>query len=666
MRRIRAGSIAVLVAACLAGALRMGIAQIAENPEDPLGVAIPYPRVHLIHSTDLSKPGTSGHLRATDPYLFFQLGRDLMHRQFELRHGAYGQAGSLSVPLYVGESGMAHGGSARFARDHSASCGMCHSSVYREPSSGQTIASTGGLGRNTTHFYGAGLIEMLGEQIRALILHQYDENRNGVLDRAEVSGPRPVLIRPSPEAEPVDYGDLSPGPDGVPRLNTMFRIWYVDAEGKILSDALGLDDPRVAAYDFVPQPFGWGRGTRRVGGKSVSEGGEAATMREFYTVAADFHMGLQADDPTQRGEGQEAHGRGGKTRVSLNGSQQFDFGGDVDQGRTRTPTGVSLDDPDGDGHFSELTEGDVDAVEFYVLHTPPPAVRVAGRSEEGRQVLAQVGCTRCHVENWRIEARDEARGLSGDRRFFHLATSSRVKPDGVTEIVGSLVPRFRKLPSGEHVPAGDSFPVERIYTDFKHWDIGPEFHERRFDGSLQRAHRTAPLWGVGSTGPFGHSGRFLSLNAVIRAHGGAAAAEAEAFRALPEERQDLLLQYLQSLVLYPTDEIPCDVDGDGKIAEDFVVAGQKVGYERFDSRFLFNKPPQLKEVARVPDPLGRIRALFLLTNAPEAHGLTLPYRVDADKDGFPDVIDPLPQQKGLKEEPAAPEPAAGEGTAGGR
>lgn len=651
MRPKRRAFFTVLALGCL-GILPAGLAQIAENVEDPTGVSIPYPLVHLIHSTDLAKQGTSGQLRASDPFLSFQLGRDLMHRQFELRHGAYGRAGSLTVPLYVGPSGLVHGASARFARDHTASCGMCHSSVYREPASGQNIASTGGLGRNTTHFYGAGLIEMLGEQIRATVLHQYDENKNGGIDRAEVAGPRPVRIRPTPEAEPIDYGDLSPGPDGVPRLNPLFRVWYLDAGGRVLPDALGLDDPRAVAFDFAVQPFGWGRGTRRVGTRNVSEGGEATTVREFYTVAADFHMGLQSDDPTQQPEAGEAQGAGGRARVSLNGAQQFDFGGAVDPGRRRTPTGISLDDPDGDGHVSELTEGDLDAIELYILHAPPPAVRPTARSEEGRQVLHQIGCARCHVESWRIEAQDAARGWKGDRRFFHLATSSRVNREEVTEVVGTLVPLFRVLPSGEHVPAAGSFPVERIYTDFKQWDVGPEFHERRFDGSLQREHRTAPLWGAGSTAPYGHSGQFLTLRAAILAHGGAAAVETKAFRDLPEARQELLIEYLESLVLYPTDEIPCDVDGDGKIAEELEVAGQKVGYERFDARFLFKVPPRYREIARVAHPSGRVKLLTLLTNAAEAHGLTLPYRIDSDRDGFPDVIDPVPQKPGVRAEPA--------------
>jgi len=69
----------------------------------------------------------------------------------------------------------------------------------------------------------------------------------------------------------------------------------------------------------------------------------------------------------------------------------------------------------------------------------------------------------------------------------------------------------------------------------------------------------------------------------------------------------------------------------------------------------------------VAHPSGRTQTLLLLVNAPEAHGLTLPYRVDTDGDGFPDAIDPLPQKKGLtEEEPAAPAPVPGKTTAGGR
>jgi Di-haem oxidoreductase, putative peroxidase len=619
-------------------------AQVWENAQDPTGILIPYRLVHLIHSSDLAQAGTSGALRSGDPFLFYQLGRDLVHRQYTLAHGIYGQAGSLDVPLYVSDAQMVtiHGVPARFARDHSASCGMCHSSVYREPSAGQTIGSTGGMGRNTPHFYGTGLVEMLGDQVRATVLERYDTNGNGLIERAEVARPCPVLIRPTPDAEPIDYGDLQPGANGVPQLNTLFRVWFVDAGGKVLPEVVSFADARAAAFGFSPQPFGWGRGRRQVGNLSVSQGGESATIREFFTVAADFHLGLQAYDPTQLAP---AGATGGKAGISLDGMQQLDFGGSPDPGRRLGPTGLSQDDPDQDGHLNELTEGDMDAVEFYLLHAPPPAVRATAHSEQGRLVLRQVGCTRCHVENWRLAARDEIRGFAGDRRLFRLETGSQLDAQGISQLTGKLVRSDRVTAEGRREPLGAAAVVERIYTDFKHWDIGPAFVERRFDGSPQREHRTAPLWGVGTSAPYGHDGHFIGLDEVIRAHAGAAEAESAAYQKLSPGDRRLLLDYLTSLVLYPTDEIPADVNGDGVIADEFEVAAQPVGYERFDARFLFAHPPRYQPVGKIVRYHGRTLPAALIENIGEAYGLDLAFRADKDSDGFPDAVDTAPTEK---------------------
>jgi hypothetical protein len=617
-------------------------AQIAESPDDPTGVSIPYPLIHLVHSEDATQPGSTGDFSRRDPFLFYQLGRDLLNRSFQLSHGVYGRPAELSVPLYVDEDeGPQHGALSRVARDHTSSCGFCHSAPYREPGGGQTIGSTGANGRNSTHFFGAGLVEMLGEQIRQKVLNQYDLNHNGVIDRAEVAGPRPVEIAPADGAPPIRYGDLAPGPDGVPQLNPLFRVWYLDATGKVLRDAYGLDDSRVAAFNFAVEVFGWGRGWRQVGSHRVAQGAEAATIRGFYTAAADVHMGMQAYDPSQLAR------RDGLGLRSLSGAQQYDLGGSVDRGLRRAATGISLDDPDRDGHVSELTEGDVDAIEFYMLHAPAPAVRGTARSEQGRQVLLQAGCARCHIESWRIEPRDPARGFQGDRRLFELRTSARPAADGTVELVGTLVPLHSRLPSGEYVPRAGGATVERIYTDFKHWDLGPGFHERRFDGTLQKEHRTAPLWGVGSTAPYGHAGQYLTLDAVIQAHGGAAETERDAYRALAPERRRLLLEYLDSLVLYSTDEIRSDVDGDGAVAEPFQVAGVDVGYERFDARFLFAHPPHYRRLDEIVDAYGRRRPLLLIENIPEAFSLKLLDRRDEDRDGLPDVLDPAPQRTGI-------------------
>ncbi|HSF39628.1 MAG TPA: di-heme oxidoredictase family protein [Thermoanaerobaculia bacterium] len=637
----------LLSTAFLFAGFRPARAQIAETPNDATGVSIPYPLIHLVHSRDASPPGTTGDFSRRDPFLLYQLGRDLLNRQYQLSHGVYGRPGELSIPLYINDpEGPQHGALARIARDHASSCGFCHSIPYREPGGGQTIGSTGAVGRNSSHFYGAGLVEMIGEQIRQKIFVLYDTDRDGRFSREEVAGPRPVRIEPLPGAPAIDLGDLSPGPDGVPRLNSLFRVWYVDAQGAVVQDAYGLDDPRVAGFNVAVEVFGWGRGWRRVGSRRVSQGGEAATIRGFFTSAADVHMGIQAHDPSQQAR------RNGLGARSLAGAQQYALGGSVDRGLRLAPTGLSLDDPDRDGHPSELTEGDIDAVEFYMLHAPAPAVRGTPRSEEGRLVMQETGCTRCHVEDWQIEARDEARGLTGDRRLFELRTSSRAQTDGTVEIVGALAPLWERLASGEYVPRGGAYRVERIYSDFKHWDLGPEFHERRFDATLQREHRTAPLWGVGSTAPYGHGGQFPTLDAVIQAHGGEARKESEAYRQLDARRRQRLLEYLGSLVLYSTDEIRSDIDGDGVLADVFQVAGTDVGYERFDARFLLVRPPRFRSVGTAVTPSGQRKVLALIDNVVEAFALDLPARRDSDRDGFPDVLDPAPQSPGIEESPA--------------
>lgn len=631
--------------------------QVAHSSYDPNGIAIPYQRVRLVHSQDIKLKGATGNLRAFDPFLFYQLGRDLLTRQFSLKEGLYGRSGEQSVPLYIRTKVDSHnqGTDARFSRDDTASCASCHSMPPREPGGGQTISSTGGAGRNTPHFYGAGMIEMIGEQTRARILNLYDTNRNGLIDRAEVASSCPVKIAPVAGGGVIDYGDLAPGQDGTPQLNSAFLVWYLDGKGNVIEGAKGMNDPRVVAFDFSMQPFGWGRGHRNFfAGHAVSEGGEASTIREFFTVASDVHLGLQAYDPSQqrrtfKGD-DSSSGEGGVAGVSLNGALQFDFGGSTDKGTTRTETGVSLDDPDKDGQINELTEGDVDAAEFYMLHSPAPAVRATRRSELGRTILKSVGCTRCHVENWKIEAKDKVKGFTGDRRLFDLVTRSLVDKDGVPQIVGSLVPLYDRLPGGEYRPKYGALIVRRIYSDFKQWDIGSEFHERRFDGSLQREHRTTPLWGAGSTAPYGHSGQYLTLDDVIRAHAGAATRERSAYLALSLKARNSLIEYLESLALYSTDEIAADINGDNAISDHFKVAGQEVGYERFDARFLFANPPRYKHLYDVKSANGRAVPLMLIENVDEAYGFSLQYRRDADGDGFPDILGLPPSNRVGKKE----------------
>ena len=75
------------------------------------------------------------------------------------------------------------------------------------------------------------------------------------------------------------------------------------------------------------------------------------------------------------------------------------------------------------------------------------------------------------------------------------------------------------------------FLVRDIFTDFKRHDLGPNFHERDYDGTMRKEFMTLPLWGVGSTPPYGHDGRSMTLNDVILRHGGEAQASRDAYAA---------------------------------------------------------------------------------------------------------------------------------------
>ena len=108
-----------------------------------------------------------------------------------------------------------------------------------------------------------------------------------------------------------------------------------------------------------------------------------------------------------------------------------------------------------------------------------------------------------------------------------------------------------------------------------------------------------------------------------------------------------MLDFLESLVLYQTDRLPCDLDGDGQISEHFMVAGMDTGLERFNPEWLFRVP------GKIEGPCTNVRGeritSFALTNVRAAYGLNLPYLKDSDGDGFPDVIDPAPHQAGFRD-----------------
>src|SRR5206468_2391715 len=128
-------------------------------------------------------------------------------------------------------------------------------------------------------------------------------------------------------------------------------------------------------------------------------------------------------------------------------------------------------------------------------------------TQRGRELFGKVGCAECHIPDLQINR---------DRRVADVETVY----DPVNGIFNSLfataTPLAMMVNDASGLPALRPpklapFSVKNIFTDFKRHDLGPGFYERSYDGTMRTEFMTLPLWGVGSTAPYGHDGRSINL-----------------------------------------------------------------------------------------------------------------------------------------------------------
>jgi len=601
-------------------------------PKDLTGKSIKNRRIRIAHTTDPLIAGGSMYFQMIDPWLGYQLGRNMEQRQYRLRDGIFPNVSALGG---VSSDGF----TPDITTQHVTSCGDCHNVPYRGNGGGTNIASHGGDGRNTPHFMGAGLMDMIGLQTRLKILGLGDLNRDGWLASNESQGV-PILVSPTASAPAVNFGTFGdPDGDGKPNLNPVLVPYFVDANGRWLPSATSLNDANVAGYNFIMRHFGWGE----------LFGGNQAFVRVFFWGPFSNFKGIQTFDPTVNDDPDGD----GLSKISNAGAQQFSIFSTVDRGvnRMMLPSGfsVSLDDPDGDGSLEELTEGDADIGEWYLLNAPAPArIRPVGFSEVGRRNFETIGCATCHVPDWQIEPADlfnadYTRRFAGDRRFFDLEVTWNQQAKRLEGKVVDLTRAEGLL----RVPKRGGFLVKGVYSDFAFHDVGPAFYEKQFDGSVIKNWRTAPLWGGGSIPPFGHDGKSFTLDEVIRRHGGEAEASASAYRNGSRKLRASILAFIETLVVYQPDDLSSDINGDGVITPNFVVAGVNTGEERFNPEWLFRNPLQIEGIVTAPD--GTTTRSYAGTNIQLAYGEMLPFYADADSDGWPDVLDQAPTIPGFKD-----------------
>jgi CxxC motif-containing protein (DUF1111 family) len=208
----------------------------------------------------------------------------------------------------------------------------------------------------------------------------------------------------------------------------------------------------------------------------------------------------------------------------------------------------------------------VDYLEFYLLN-----YFKAGTGERtpdvkhGRKMFDEAGCATCHIPTLRIHRDRRVADVetvfdAANGNFNRLYATARLLLANPSSVGQADVAK---------VPALQPFVVENIYTDFKRHDLGPNFHERNYDGTVRTHFMTAPLWGVGSTAPYGHDGRSINLTEVILRHGHEAQQSRDAFDALPRKDRDAVIAFLNSLIVFPPDDTASNLDPGDRGAQGF-------------------------------------------------------------------------------------------------
>jgi hypothetical protein len=305
--------------------------------------------------------------------------------------------------------------------------------------------------------------------------------------------------------------------------------------------------------------------------------GGTISIREFVVGAMNAEMGLQAVDP-------DLHAASSGSRIVTPAGMVLD--GSMDA--VEAPPAMSeFDDPDSDGKANEIPGSVVDHLEFYLLNYFKPAIYQQTQATRiGRRLFDQIGCAECHIPDLQINI---------DRRVADAETVYDPEKGILNNLFATVAPLFEATDDGSgfptlKTPRLQSFMVRNIFTDLKRHDLGPNFHERNYDGTLRTQFLTTPLWGVGSTSPYGHDGRSINLIEVILRHGGEAQPSRDSFARLSFSNRSFVVDFLNSLVLFPPDDTASNLNPGNRNAVGF----PQFGHGSIRLTGLFNNPADIE------------------------------------------------------------------------
>ena len=505
----------------------VSFAQLIDRTKNPnainAGIAKSFSQQAGVGRGDMLTPDSSMFIIKRDPFRSIRRGRQLFQRKFLRTQGA----GPIADDLILGGDIET---SLRIGAGLSDSCASCHGRPRGSAGFGGDVV-TRPESRDAPHLFGLGLKEMLADEItsdlraiRAAAIAQAQQTHRSVTKELRSKG--------------IEYGEITARQDGT------------------------VDTSRVNGLDL----------NLRV--KPFFHHGGTISIREFVVGAFNDEMGLQAVDPDL----QQAHNG---ARIETPSGMILD--GSTDQISEPLANSASHDE-DSDGVANEIPASVVDHMEFYLLNYFKAATHQQSQdTRKGLETFKEIGCAQCHIPDLLINR---------DRRVADVETVYDPERGNFNSLFATATPLFSLVPDNSGYPEwkrpnGGSFLVKNIFTDFKRHDLGPRFRERNYDGSYQTLFLTTPLWGVGSTGPYGHDGRSMHLTDVILRHGGEAQLARDNFAArIPRNKQRDLLEFLNSLILFPPDDTASNLDPGDRNDPNFPTYGQgsiKLGV-------LFNNP----------------------------------------------------------------------------
>ncbi len=474
---------------------------------------------------DAMTPNSSLFIIDRDPFRAIRRGRQLFQRKYTRLQGVGPLSGDGTGNI---ETNLAIGAGLVD------SCAGCHGRPRGAAGFGGDVV-TRPDSRDAPHLFGLGLKEMLGDEITA----DLRAIRQVVIDEASRSPSNRLVTKPL-ESKGISYGVI-----GARRHGNEIEVDTTRVEG--------------VDTDLRVRPFFHHGGT--------------ISIREFVVGAWNAEMGLQAVDPDL------AAAHNGSMITTPSGMV---LDGSKDQIEA-PPAALPTEDPDMDGVTNEIPTSIVDFMEFYLLNYFKPATYEQNQSViVGRQKFQQIGCTQCHIPDLQI---------ARDRRVADLETVYDPERGILNKLFGTATGLFTQQDDGSGFPtlkhpANQPVLVRNIFTDFKRHDLGPGFYERNYDGTMRRQFITTPLWGVGSTAPYGHDGRSINLREVIMRHDGEARQARIAFEQLTLANQSKILEFLNSLIIFPPDDTASNLDPGNPNANGF----PQFGHGSVNLTALFNDP----------------------------------------------------------------------------